>query len=142
MIQRAITYGVFDFLHLGHVRLFANIKHCILNDTGSLIVALHADACIKSTKPDAHVLYPQAQRAEMLGAIKYIDDVVIYDFIDTDLPNRDFDILVVGPDQVNEHFQRAINWCHAHKKTVVVMPRTKNISSTEIKNKIAKELKL
>lgn len=137
---RVITYGVFDYLHLGHVRLFKNIKSSIGGDV-SLTVAVHADACILQTKPDAKILYSESERVEMLSSIKYVDDIVIYDFIDTDLPTREFDILAVGPDQTNPHFMAAIEYCRATGKQVFVVPRTENICSSQIKSEITMDLK-
>ena len=137
-MQKVITYGVFDYLHLGHIRLFNKIRDMLGHDV-HLTVAVHADEFIHVTKPDAKMLYQQDERIEMLRQIRCVDDVVIYDFIDTDLPRRDFDILVVGPDQTNEHFVAAKQWCADNGRRVVVLPRTENISSTEIKSAIIRD---
>ncbi|MBO7656409.1 MAG: adenylyltransferase/cytidyltransferase family protein [Alphaproteobacteria bacterium] len=134
-MKKVITYGVFDYLHLGHVRLFKNI-HTAIQDDIHLSVGVHGDNFIKITKPDANIFYSESERVEMLLELKCIDNVFIYDFIDTDLPKRTFDILVVGPDQTNEHFKKAIEYCRKHSKSVVIIPRTENICSSQIKTKI------
>ena len=134
-MKRVITYGVFDYLHLGHVRLLKNIKNSF-NERIYLIVGLHKDEYIKQTKPNANTFYNQDERFEMLSAIKYVDEVILYDFVDNDLPKRNFDVLAVGPDQNNEHCLKAIEYCKNMNKSVIVIPRTENISSTKIKEKI------
>ena len=45
----------------------------------------------------------------------------------------DFDIFAKGPDQCHAGFQRAVEWCEAHGKQVVVIPRTEGISSTMLR---------
>ena len=132
-MKKVITYGVFDYLHLGHIRLFKNIKKLFNNDV-FLTVAIHGDKYIKATKPDTNTLYSESERTELLKEIKSVDEIIIYDFIDTDLPKRDFDILAIGPDQTNEHFQRAVEYCNQNNKQIVIIPRTEGISSSEIKN--------
>lgn len=134
-MPKIITYGVFDFLHLGHIRLFKRIKNLFDGDV-FLIVALHGEKYVKTTKPDANILYSESERKEMLESIKYIDKIVVYDFIDYDLPKQDFDILAIGPDQTNEHFKKAIEYCKKQHKQIIVIPRTKGISSSNIRTKI------
>lgn len=137
-MKRVITYGVFDYLHIGHVRLFKKIRK-LFDENIHLTVAVHEDKYIKSTKPDTTILYDESERMEMIREIKSVDDVTSYSFVDTDIPNRNFDVLAVGPDQTNEHFQKALEYCKQHNKQVVIIPRTEGICSSEIKKQIVKE---
>jgi glycerol-3-phosphate cytidylyltransferase-like family protein len=45
----------------------------------------------------------------------------------------DFDVFAKGPDQTHAGFQRAVEWCKANGKDVVVIPRTEGISSTMLR---------
>jgi glycerol-3-phosphate cytidylyltransferase len=72
----------------------------------------------------------------MVQSIRYVDEVVIYEDVDTIVKEVDFDIFVTGPDQIHDGFQRAMQWCREHGKQVVVLPRTEGISSSQLKTKI------
>ncbi len=128
-MKKVVTFGVFDYFHLGHLRLFERCKKY----GDYLIVAVHEDGFVHINKPNCVLYYTQAERCEMIQAIKYVDNVVLYSQIDDTIKDIDFDILIVGPDQTNEHFKRAIEYCKKNHKQVVVLPRTPNISSTDIK---------
>ena len=73
-MTRILTFGVYDYLHLGHLRLFKQCKQ--FGDY--LIVAVQDGEYIRKFKPDARVLYSTAERVEMLEALKIVDKVVIY----------------------------------------------------------------
>ena len=130
-MRKVITFGVFDYFHYGHLRLLERCK--ALGDY--LIVAVHDDKHVKINKPDLHLYYNEKERMEMVQAIRFVDETVLYAQIDETIKTIDFDILVVGPDQTNPHFNKAIEYCHLNNKEVVVLPRTPNVSSTDIKSK-------
>ena len=73
------------------------------------------------------------KRLFMVSSIRYVDHVVTYDDVDEIVKNVDFDVFAKGPDQVHSGFQRATEWCKAHGKEVVVIPRTEGISSTMLR---------
>ena len=150
-MSKVLTFGVFDMLHYGHVRLFMRAKCLAL--TGAfdsedlslrsdedcqtsgvkLIVAVQDTNSILKYKPNTKIVYSLDEKMFFLRSIRYIDKVVVYNDVDKDIKNIDFDILVVGPDQCHEGFQRAMQWCRDNGKEVVVIPRTEGISSTMIK---------
>ena len=132
-MKKVITVGVFDYFHLGHLCLFENAK--ALGDY--LIVAVQDGDCILKTKPQAQVLYTTEQRMHMISSLRPVDEVIIYQDVDTILPTVDFDVFAKGPDQNHEGFQRAVKWCEEHGKEVVVLPRTPGISSSDIKHQIS-----
>lgn len=134
-MKRVITVGVFDYFHLGHLRLFENAKR--LGDY--LIVAVQDDDSILKTKPDAKKLYTTKQRTDLVKALRVVDEVIVYRDVDTILPTVDFDIFAVGENQDHAGFQRAIRWCENHHREVVRIPRTPGISSSDIKQRL-KEL--
>lgn len=125
---KVLTVGVFDFFHLGHLRLFKNSKR----KGNYLIVAVQRD--ILKYKPNIEVIYSLKQRLEMVSSIKYVDEVVIYDDVDKIVKEIDFDIFIKGPDQNHDGFKRAIEYCKNNNKKVIVLPRTKSISSTNLRD--------
>lgn len=132
-MSKILTFGVYDYLHLGHLRLFKQCKEY----ADFLIVAVQDGDYILKYKPNAKVLYSTEERIEMLEALKIVDKVVVYDTVSTDtLEKIDFDILALGEDHVGERFDKVIEWCNLHDKQVVRLKRTPGICSSEIKNKI------
>ena len=129
-MKKVITFGVYDLLHIGHVLLFKKAKE--LGDY--LIVAVQDDDVIRKYKPEAEMVYSINERLMMVGAIKYVDEVVVYRNVDKDIQKIDFDVFAKGPDQNHEGFQRAIDWCRDNEREIVVIPRTEGISSTMLRN--------
>ena len=133
--KRVITFGVFDFFHIGHLRLFKNIRKMV-GEPCYLIVAMQDGDYINKTKPGTQVLYSTEERKEFLTSIKEIDEVVVYTFSDTMIHIIDFDVLAVGPDQTNPHFQKCFEYCSQNEKQIIITPRTEGISSTDIKERL------
>ena len=78
---KVLTVGVYDYFHLGHLRLFENAKE--LGDY--LIVAVQDEDFILKTKPNAKILYTTEQRKELVGALRVVDEVVGYTDVDLSL---------------------------------------------------------
>lgn len=131
-MKKVVTFGVYDYFHLGHLRLFKNAK--TLGDY--LIVAVQDGNYILKTKPNAKVMYTTEERKELVGALRVVDEVVDYTDVDVTIKTLDFDVFAIGEDQKHEGFQRAIKWCEDNGKEVVRMRRTPGICSSEIKNKL------
>ena len=134
-MTKVLTVGVYDYFHLGHLRLFKNARK--LGDY--LIVAVQDGNFILKTKPDAKVLYTTEQRKEIVGALRVVDKVVTYTDIDVTIKNIDFDVFAIGEDQNHDGFQRAIKWCNEHGKRVVRMKRTPGICSSGIKRRLSND---
>ncbi len=131
-MKKVITVGVFDYFHIGHLRLFENAKK--LGDY--LIVAVQDGDSILKTKPEANVLYSTEQRVDLVKALRIVDEVVVYQDVDTILPQIDFDVFAIGGDQTHPGFQRAVTWCEENGKQVVRLPRTPKICSSDIKQQL------
>ncbi|MBQ7971348.1 MAG: adenylyltransferase/cytidyltransferase family protein [Clostridia bacterium] len=129
--MKVLTFGVFDYFHYGHLKLFERAK--ALGD--HLIVAVQRTEEIHKTKPDAKIMYSLEQRIEILSAIKFIDEVIPYSQVIDDVKKIDFDILALGGDQNHAGFQETIKWCEANGKKIVLLERTPNICSSQIKSK-------
>lgn len=69
------TNGCFDLFHPGHIRIleFARDKGDIL------VVGMNSDRSVRKIKGDSRPVLDEGARAEILGAIKYVDFVVMFD---------------------------------------------------------------
>jgi glycerol-3-phosphate cytidylyltransferase len=132
-MKKVITFGVFDYFHLGHLRLFKNCK----KHGDYLIVAVQEGDFILKYKPDAKVLYSTEERVEMIEALRIVDEVVTYEAISPEfLKEIDFDVLALGEDHTSERFLVFAKWCVENGKEVVRMKRTPKICSSNIKKNI------
>ena len=71
------TNGVFDILHVGHVRYLSQARE--LGD--ALVVAINSDASVRELKGEARPLVSQNDRAEVLAALSSVDYVTVFDDI-------------------------------------------------------------
>ncbi len=133
-MKKALTFGVYDLLHIGHVLLFRRAKLLPELEGGKLIVAVQDSDYILKYKPNSTIVNDTSTRMFMVDAIKYVDEVVTYKDVDIDIQNIDFDVFVKGPDQNHDGFKRAEQWCRDHGKEVVVIPRTEGISSSLLRS--------
>lgn len=131
-MKKVLTVGVYDYFHLGHLRLFQNAKK--LGDY--LVVAVQDGDYILKFKPDAKVLYTTGQRIDLIRALKVVNEVVTYKSIGDDIKTFDFDVFAIGEDQTHEGFQKAVAWCKENGKEVVRLPRTPGICSSDIKRSL------
>ena len=132
-MKKILTFGVYDYLHLGHLRLFKQAKKY----SDYLIVAVQDGDYILKYKPNSNVLYSTEERVEMLEALKIVNEVIVYDSLSIEtLKKIDFDILALGEDHIGGRFDDAEKWCLENNKEVVRLKRTPNICSSDIKRKI------
>jgi rfaE bifunctional protein nucleotidyltransferase chain/domain len=72
--RAVFTNGVFDLLHLGHVRYLQRAR--ALGDL--LIVGLNSDASTRRLKGSSRPYVPEMERAEVLAALACVDYVTIF----------------------------------------------------------------
>ena len=88
--QRIVTTnGVFDLLHVGHVRYLQAAR--ALGDL--LVVGVNSDACTRRLKGDSRPLVPEAERMEVLAALTCVDYVTVFDE-----PTPNVMLVVIRPD--------------------------------------------
>lgn len=133
-MKKAVTFGVFDFFHYGHLKLFEHAK----TQTGAdyLIVAVQDGDYILKYKPQADILYSTEQRIELVRSLSIVDEVIVYTDVDETIKKIEFDVLVRGEDQSHAGFIRASEYAESIGKDVVILKRTKGISSSQIKHGI------
>lgn len=127
---KVITYGTYDLLHYGHIRLLERAK--ALGDY--LIVAVTADDFDKN-RGKINVQQSLMERIEGVRATGLADEIIVEEYegqkID-DVRKYDIDIFTVGSDWVGK-FDYMKNYCK-----VVYLDRTEGISSSDIRSENAK----
>ena len=68
-----LTNGVFDILHVGHLRYLSRAR--ALGDL--LVVGVNADAAVTLMKPGRPIV-PDAERAELVAALEPVDFAIIF----------------------------------------------------------------
>ena len=128
-MKRVITYGTFDLLHWGHVRLLKRAK--ALGDY--LIVACSTEEL--NAFKGKHAYHPYEERKAMLEAIRYVDLVIpeaSWEQKIDDVKKYKVDVFVIGDDWEGE-FDYLKEYCE-----VVYLPRTQGVSTTKIRNDLEK----
>lgn len=123
-MTKVITYGTFDLLHKGHVRLLKRAKE--LGD--DLTVCLSTDEFNAEKGKKAYTSFED--RKYVLEAIRYVDRVIpekSWNQKIKDVQENDIDIFVMGDD-----WKGQFDFLKDHCK-VVYLPRTEGISTSKIK---------
>jgi D-beta-D-heptose 7-phosphate kinase/D-beta-D-heptose 1-phosphate adenosyltransferase len=127
------TNGCFDLLHIGHVRYLQEAAK--LGDL--LVVGLNSDASVKRLKGETRPVNSEADRAELLCALGFVDYVVIfeedtpYEIIDLVQP----DVLVKGGDYSNSYVV-GTDIVEARGGKLVLIPFVEGKSTTSIIEKM------
>jgi len=70
----AFANGAFDLLHVGHIRYLEGAKR----EADRLVVAINSDQSIRGLKGPSRPILPEADRAELVSALRAVDYVVIF----------------------------------------------------------------
>ncbi|MCM1272090.1 MAG: glycerol-3-phosphate cytidylyltransferase [Clostridium sp.] len=128
-MKKVITYGTYDLLHYGHINLLRRAKE----QGDYLIVALSTDEFNWNMK-QKKCYFTYEQRKQLLEAIRYVDLVIPEESWEQKIDNvKEFkvDTFVMGDDW-NGKFDFLKDYCE-----VVYLPRTPEISTTQIKNDLS-----
>ena len=95
-VRLVFTNGVFDLLHVGHVRYLAQARE--LGD--ALLVAINSDRAVRELKGSDRPVINEDERAEILAALRQVDYVTIFDELSprTLIASLLPDVLVKGGD--------------------------------------------
>ena len=130
-MKRVITYGTFDLLHYGHINILRRAKE--LGDY--LIVALSTDEFNWNEKRKK-CYFSYEQRKQLLEAIRYVDLVIpetCWEQKHTDVYEYYIDTFVMGDD-----WEGKFDFLREEGVEVVYLPRTPEISTTQIKKDLNK----
>ena len=129
-MKKVITYGTYDLLHHGHIKLLKRAK--ALGDY--LIVGLSTDSFNLLKHKEAITTYEQ--RKTLLEAVKFVDLVIPEETWEQkvdDIKKYEISVFVMGDDWKGQ-FDFLKDYCE-----VVYLERTPGISTSELKER-AKEL--
>ncbi len=124
-MKRVLTYGTYDLMHYGHIRLLKRAKQ----QGDYLIVAVSTDEFNQIKGKKAYHNYET--RKKMLEAIRYVDLVIPENDWDQklkDVNEYKIDVFCMGDDWSGK-FDHLSEYCE-----IVYLPRTEGISTTKIKN--------
>src|SRR5690554_5710773 len=133
MGKTVITYGTFDMFHVGHLKLLRRLAE--MGDR--VIVAVSTDEF--NTQKGKKTLIPFEQRAAIVEAIDCVDMVIpeaSWEQKASDVKEYNVDVFAIGNDWEGQ-FDFLKESCE-----VVYMPRTKNISTTELKRSLKRFLSI
>ena len=131
--ELVFTNGVFDLLHVGHVRYLAQAR--ALGD--ALLVAVNSDRSVREIKGAGRPLTNENERVEILAALRAVDYLTIFDEISPRSLIAELlpDILVKGGDY-------SLDQIHGREEVeaaggrVVSLPFVEGMSTTEIMKRI------
>ena len=127
-MKKIITYGTFDLLHYGHINLLRRAKE----QGDYLIVALSTDEFNWNEK-QKKCYFTYEQRKKLLEAMRYVDLVIPEENWAqkiSDVQEFRVDTFVMGDDWAGK-FDFLKDYCE-----VVYLPRTPEISTTQIKQEL------
>jgi glycerol-3-phosphate cytidylyltransferase len=127
--RTVITFGTFDVLHVGHVRVLK--RAAALGDR--LVVGVSADA-LNYSKKGRNPVFTQDERLEIVGALAVVDDVFVEESLEQKrnyIVEHGADVLVMGDDWAGK-FDWVSDVCE-----VVYLPRTPSVSTTGLIEHIA-----
>lgn len=129
-MKKVITYGTFDLLHYGHVNLLQRAKA----QGDYLIVAISTDE-FNRNKKNKKCYFSYEERKRLVEAIRYVDLVIPEEDWEQkveDVKEFKVDTFVIGDDWEGK-FDFLKDYCE-----VVYLPRTPEVSTTQIKKDLKK----
>ena len=130
-MRKVITYGTYDLLHYGHVKLLQRAKA----SGDYLIVALPTDE-FNGNEKQKKCYFSYEERKSLLEAIRYVDLVIPEESWEqkiSDVKEFKVDTFVIGDDWEGK-FDFLKEYCD-----VVYLPRTPEISTTQIKKDLGRK---
>lgn len=131
-MTRVITFGTFDVLHVGHLRLLSRARE--LGD--ELVVGVSSDR-LNFDKKARYPVFSQAERLEIVSNIKCVSDVFLEESLELKrqyIREWSADILVMGDDWSGK-FDEMSDVC-----AVRYFERTPSVSTTALIEKIARPI--
>jgi glycerol-3-phosphate cytidylyltransferase len=126
--MRVITFGTFDVLHIGHLRILERARE--FGDT--LLVGVSTDA-LNFEKKGRLPVYTEVERCEIIRALRCVDEVFLEESLELKrhyLQQYRAGVLVMGDDWAGK-FDEFRDICR-----VEYLPRTPSISTTVVIEKI------
>lgn len=128
----ALANGVFDLLHVGHLRYLEGAKQL----ADRLVVAVNSDASTRAYKGPGRPIIPEGERVELLRALRCTDLVLLFDEPDVRVVIRALkpDVHVKGTDYTPQTIPERAE-VEAYGGRVAVAGDPKDHSTTELLKK-------
>jgi len=123
-----ITFGTFDLFHIGHLNILKRAK----TFGRTLVVGISTDA-LNLSKKNVLPIYNQHDRLEIVKNIQGVDTVFFEESLEMKgdyIKEYGADALIMGDDWIGR-----FDWCNEFCE-VIYLPRTPEISSTQIKQEV------
>lgn len=129
----ALANGVFDLLHVGHLRYLEGAKAL----ASRLVVAVNSDASTRAYKGPGRPVIPEAERAELLVGLSCTDLVLVFDEPDVRAVIRTLkpDVHVKGTDYTEQSIPERAE-VEAYGGRVAIAGDPKDHSTTEIRTRM------
>ena len=131
---RIITYGTYDMLHIGHINILSRAKA----QGDYLIVGITSEDYDRS-RGKLNVSQSEQERYEAVKQLDFVDEVIFETHKNQkqeDMVKYNIDKFVIGDDWVGK-----FDYLNQFTK-VVYLPRTKGISSTQLRNETIKNIRI
>ena len=125
--MRIITFGTFDLLHIGHIKILERCKK-YNNMDNTLIVGISSDE-FSYKKKQRYPIYNERDRKKILESLTMVDKVFIEESFEKKreyILDNNIDIFIMGDDWKGK-FDELNDICD-----VIYLPRTPSISTSEI----------
>lgn len=137
LVEKKIGYttGVFDLFHIGHLNILKKAKE----NCDYLIVGVSTDELVEDYKKKIPVI-PYEQRAEIVAAIRYVDEVVPQTSMNKikAWEKLRFHKMFHGDDwKGSEMWNKIESEFRKINVEIVYFPYTKNVSTTSVKNTLS-----
>lgn len=126
--KRVLTFGTFDLFHFGHLKLLERASK--LGD--ELFVGISSDA-LNFSKKNRNPIMNEIERAHIVASLRFVNSVFLEESLEAKrqyLLRYGADVLVMGDDWAGK-FDEFKDICE-----VVYLPRTQNISTSELLQRI------
>ena len=128
-MKKVITYGTFDLLHYGHINLLKRAK-----SLGDYLIVVNSTDQFNWIKKPKKCYFTYEQRKTLVEAVRYVDLVIPEESWEqkvTDVHEYHIDTFVMGDD-----WKGKFDFLEKEGVEVVYLPRTPEVSTTEIKNSL------
>ncbi|KAA6224774.1 MULTISPECIES: adenylyltransferase/cytidyltransferase family protein [unclassified Campylobacter] len=126
--KRVLTFGTFDLFHFGHLKLLE--RAATYGD--ELFVGISSDK-LNFSKKNRYPIMNEIERAHIVAGLKFVNSVFLEESLELKreyLKRYNADILIMGDDWAGK-FDEFKDICE-----VIYLPRTQNISTSELLQRI------
>ncbi len=134
MSTKVITYGTFDLLHQGHINLLRRAK-----ELGDYLIVGVTNDNFDRERGKLNVCNNVLERVEAVRQTGFADEIIIEEYVGQkidDIQKYNVDIFAIGSDWEGQ-FDYLKDYCK-----VVYLPRTEGISSTMLRNRTIREVRI